>query len=253
MGYIYIKLSVIILGIFIFFMLLTKIINFKTDNISINKPMESAIVSLVIIGIELVISLVYLLIIKKYFINATGDEKTFLQVGIYVVEIFLVIAVVIFRREGISSIGIRRGSIFKSIIIGILLGVVYFILINKTCKVNKVVDVISPESLGVFINLFIVGFTEEVIFRGYLQARLISWIGIKKGYFLTAIVFSFCHLPNRMIIGGMSLYGALLSCIALIPTSLTFGYIIMKTKSVITGSIFHTFVDWTETVIQILS
>lgn len=253
MGHIYIKMSVISLCIFIIFMLLAKIINFKTDKISINKPTESAIVSLVILCVELIISLVYLLIIKKYFINVSGIEKTLLQVVIYFAEIFLVLAVVIFRGEGIRSIGIRKSNISKSIIIGILLGIIYFILINKTFKINKVIEVMSTESFETFINFFIVGFSEEVIFRGYLQTRLSSWIGIKKGYLLTVIIFSFYHLPNRMIIGEMSFYGALVNCVALIPISLTFGYIMIKTKNVIAGSIFHTFVDWTETVMQILS
>jgi membrane protease YdiL (CAAX protease family) len=233
-------------------MLLAKIINFKTDKISINKPTESAIVSLVILCVELIISFVYLLIIKKYFINVSGNEKTLLQVVIYFAEIFLVLAVVIFRGEGIRSIGIRKSNISKSIIIGILLGIIYFILINKIFKINKVMEVMSTESFEAFINLFIVGFSEEVIFRGYLQTRLSYWIGTKKGYLLTVIIFSFYHLPNRMIIEGMSFYGALVNCVALIPISLTFGYIMIKTKNVITGSIFHTFVDWTQTVIQIL-
>lgn len=55
-----------------------------------------------------------------------------------------------------------------------------------------------------------------------------------------------------MILGGMNFNSALQSCVPLILISLLLGYIMIKTKNVIAGSMFHAFIDWTQAVMIIL-
>lgn len=252
MFYLYIKITAIIILITIELKFLTKIIPFNSNHCSINGVRKSAILSLIIIILQLIISIIYLLIIKKYFINVSQKESFFLQLIIYLLQLFPVFTIILFRKENISSLGITKNNLFKSIIIGIIIGITYFILVNSVFKVNKVMDIISADSFNSFISFFIVGFVEEVIFRGYLQTRLIYWLGTIKGYLLTSVIFSFFHIPNRLILGNLNFNSALISCIELILPSLLFGYIMLKTKNIFASSVFHTFVDWTETVIHII-
>jgi len=252
MFFTYAKLIFILFFIAIILKFLTKIITFNTNNYCIKDSKQSAILSLIIITIILISLPIYLLFVKKYFMNVSAEEKFFIQSLAYVLQLSIVLVIVIITKEGIYSIGITKNNIFKSAITGILLGVIFFILVTNTFMTKKIMNIISIESLNTFITFSIVGFVEEVVFRGYLQNRLISWLGTTKGYLITAVIFGLSHLPNRLILGGMNLNSALLNCVPLMVTSLLFGYIMVKTKNVVTGSLFHAFVDWTQTVINII-
>lgn len=252
MFFTYAKLIFILFFIAIILKFLTKIITFNTNDYCIKDSKQSAILSLIIITIILISLPIYLLFVKKYFMNVSAEEKFFIQSLAYVLQLSIVLVIVIITKEGIYSIGITKNNIFKSAITGILLGVIFFILVTNTFMTKKIMNIISIESLNTFITFSIVGFVEEVVFRGYLQNRLISWLGTTKGYLITAVIFGLSHLPNRLILGGMNLNSALLNCVPLMVTSLLFGYIMVKTKNVVTGSLFHAFVDWTQTVINII-
>lgn len=252
MFYTYAKLIFILFFIAIILKFLTKMVTFNTNNYCIKDSKQSAILSLIIITIILISLPIYLLFVKKYFMNVSAEEKFFIQSLAYVLQLSIVLVIVIITKEGIYSIGITKNNIFKSAITGILLGVIFFILVTNTFMTKKIMNIISIESLNTFITFSIVGFVEEVVFRGYLQNRLISWLGTTKGYLITAVIFGLSHLPNRLILGGMNLNSALLNCVPLMVTSLLFGYIMVKTKNVVTGSLFHAFVDWTQTVINII-
>lgn len=249
----YIKFTIIIIFVAIVFKFLTKIITFNTSDYHIKKPVESGKLSLIIISILLVITIIYLLIIKEYFINVSPKVVNIYHLMFNLLQVLIILAVIIYRKEDISSIGITKKNIIKSLIIGTIIGITYYILVKNIFEVNKLMDVMSKESCNSFINmLVVVGFGEEIISRGYLQTRLISWLGTMKGIFATAVIFSFSHLPQRVILGGLDFNSALVNCAFLIPVSLLMGYIFTKTKNIVTSSIFHTFVDWTEFVISIV-
>lgn len=141
--------------------------------------------------------------------------------------------------------GITKSNLLKSGILGIFLGVIFFIIHQATSKANATVNILTIASLVSFIEFIFVGFAEEIIYRGYFQTRLIAWHGTTKGCLITAIIFSFCHLPVNIFFKGMDFQSAFFSCANLIPLSLMFGYIMIKTKNITTVAILHTFIDWT--------
>lgn len=248
----YIKITAIIIFIAISFKFLTKIITFNTNGYRIANTRKSAILSLLIVVIQLIISTIYLIVTRKYFMNISSNEAFFVQAIFYLLEMTLVLGIVILSKESISSIGIAKKNLLKSVIAGITIGIVYYLLVINVFKVNKVMNIISTESFNTFINFLIVGFVEEVIYRGYLQTRLISWLGTFKGCFSTSVIFAFTHLPHRLIVEGLNFTDASINCTLLIPVSLLYGYIMIKTRNVVANSIFHTFTDWTETVINVI-
>ena len=81
-------------------------------------------------------------------------------------------------------------------------------------------------STNIFINsiilLFGVGFAEELIFRGWLFEELKNQLGLKKGLFFQALIFSLTHIGFDMsflemtgILSGLFLLGILLALIRL--------------------------------------
>lgn len=141
--------------------------------------------------------------------------------------------------------GITKINLSKSIMLGTALGVLFFIVHQLTSKTNVAVNIFTAASLVSFIKFIFVGFAEEIIYRGYFQTRLIAWLGTTKGCLITAVIFSFSHLPVNIFFKGMIFQSAFFSCASLIPLSLMLGYIMIKTKNITSVAILHTIIDWT--------
>ena len=93
--------------------------------------------------------------------------------------------------------------------------------------------------------LFFPALFEEIIFRGFLQPRLVQRYGLHRGIFLVAIAWSAFHFPSDF---SLSHFGAwdviqqlgyrLFVCVAL---SFVFAWLTLETGSVLAAALAHTF------------
>jgi membrane protease YdiL (CAAX protease family) len=79
-------------------------------------------------------------------------------------------------------------------------------------------------------------FTEELQIRGFLQRRLEGWIGSIRSNLVSSVVYGMGHLPRFILGNGLTGWDAAFSVIALIPSSLVFGYIASKSDN-LSGSV----------------
>ena len=56
------------------------------------------------------------------------------------------------------------------------------------------------------------------------------------------------HIVQRITMQGLSPLEALVSSALLIPVSLLLGYVMLQTENVIAPAVFHTFLDWVDTL-----
>ncbi|HEY46857.1 MAG TPA: CPBP family intramembrane metalloprotease [Anaerolineae bacterium] len=101
----------------------------------------------------------------------------------------------------------------------------------------------GKELIGsLFQQLIAIGVAEEVFWRGYLQARLSAWLGKYQGWVITSTLFGFGHLVSLYshpgVIPEMS---DLMLLIQTTAGGFVLGYIYLRAKSIIPGSIFHVF------------
>lgn len=231
----------------LFVKIFTKIISFPSPDYQFNNVKKSAILSLAIITAEIFLGLLYVFIVDNFIREISGLGNLLLQSSFDFLTTTIVILVVLHEKESLQSIGITKLNLIKSCFLGILLGIITFFVVNQsTLKTSQTINIMTIASLISFIKFIIVGFAEEIIYRGYFQTRLITWLGTSKGCLITAIIFSFIHLPVNIVFRGMDLPTAFINCIKMIPFSLTLGYIMIKTKNITTVSILHTFIDWSQ-------
>jgi hypothetical protein len=229
----------------LFIKLFTKIISFPSPDNQFNDVKKSAIKSLKIIIVEILLTLLYVLIVDNSIKNISGLGIFFLQSSFYFLLTTIVILAVFHEKESLQSIGITKLNLIKSCILGIFLGVITVLVANQgTLRAGQTLNIMAIASLISFIKYTIVGFSEEIIFRGYFQTRLITFLGGTKGCLITAVIFSFYHLPANMVFNGMDLQAAFIKSFNYIPLSLVLGYIMIKTKNITSVSILHTFIDW---------
>jgi membrane protease YdiL (CAAX protease family) len=94
-----------------------------------------------------------------------------------------------------------------------------------------------------------VGFGEELLFRGYLQIRCISWLGVVKGLALASVIMALMHLPQRIFAAGFDPFQALASAVTLIPISFALGYLMLRTKNTLGPAIMHIILDWVSSIV----
>jgi len=110
----------------------------------------------------------------------------------------------------------------------------------------------SPSLAYGFIYYAIISSCEEIIWRGYVQTRLVAHSGTLKGYVGTSLIETFFwHFTVRYFRFSGAALEALASALLILPISLLFGYIMLRCQNIIPPSIFHLFYNWSGTLWQI--
>ena len=164
--------------------------------------------------------------------------------------LFLGPALIMMRRhhETLSSAGITNHNLGKSALLGIILSGFMFLLDLISRQFATGLRSISLSDFWALMTFLVVGISEEFGFRGYLQTRLISWLGTIWGWGMASALMAAAHIIQRIAIMGMPGTDAIFSSLSLIPISLLYGYIMLRTENVVAGTILHAFVDWSSVV-----
>jgi membrane protease YdiL (CAAX protease family) len=100
-----------------------------------------------------------------------------------------------------------------------------------------------------------IGVPEELFFRGYVTSRLLDWLGRRKALALSALIFGLAHVLSRVSQRGFRYPLHLVE--VFVDTALAgllFGFIYLRAKSIVPGSILHTSINlYMPRVIDLLS
>lgn len=228
---------IFILAAGIFVKIITGIIKFDDYNIAFDNPQKN--------GLTIIIVLIF--IISITILNCTYIPKHITGMKYIIFSSFLellpVVIVCCFQHSTLESIGITTKNLIKSILLGVCLFGLLLLIFHFFYRPDKIYYPMNQKII-ILIKFLILGFTEEVIFRGYIQIRLTVWLGKTKGIVLTALLFSFIHLPSRLISEQLNFMNALISSFTLIPIALLLGYIMLKNKNIASSTIVHAGVNW---------
>ncbi|MCL2855787.1 MAG: CPBP family intramembrane metalloprotease [Defluviitaleaceae bacterium] len=109
----------------------------------------------------------------------------------------LVFVLVRIRKQTLKTIGITKSNFLRSSLVGLVLSMP-LIIFNVVPEIIAISQPIQPFDVlySVFFYLIVISFSEEIIFRGYIQPRL---HGLIKYDFLAiaagGIMFSAMHIP----------------------------------------------------------
>ena len=154
--------------------------------------------------------------------------------------------------QNLGSIGISGENKGRMLALGLIPSVVYVTVAGFVApSLGGGFNGLSSSLVYGLIVYTLVGFSEEIVWRGYVQTRLIALSGTSKGLVTTAMLFALFHFPTRFYLySGVALEG-LVSAILLFPVSLLFGYMMLRSQNIIPSSIFHLLVNWSTLFWQI--
>ena len=196
--------------------------------------------------------------ITAYRASLIEPPITFQPVDVYL-ELFrsgivlLVPLAIVMRlsRQTLGSIGIRRGDESKMIGLGLapsLVGLGLVVLLAQA--VGAEFAGLTPLTYG-FAIFLPAGFSEEIVWRGYVQTRLIARTTVLRGLLLASLLFSLWHLPVNFLTFGGILEAFAASLLYQFPIGLALGYMMVKSQNILPSSIFHHFINWTRILFPI--
>jgi membrane protease YdiL (CAAX protease family) len=154
------------------------------------------------------------------------------------------------RRESWASAGVSAHNLGRSLMTGILLialSTAAGMLLGKR-SFGEMASGLTVSHFWALLQYAIVGFGEEFAFRGYLQTRLMAWLGRWQGWVVTSVLMALAHVVQRITMVGLLPLEAVLSSASLIPISLLLGYMMLRTENVVAPGLFHTFANWVGTL-----
>ena len=91
----------------------------------------------------------------------------------------------------------------------------------------------------------IVGFSEEIVWRGYIQTRLAAYTDRLTGWIATSLLFAVVwHFPTEYYAQSGAVLPALAGTLTRVVPGLLFGYLMLKSQNIIPSAMFHTFWNW---------
>jgi membrane protease YdiL (CAAX protease family) len=154
------------------------------------------------------------------------------------------------RREPWASARVSRCNLRGSFIIGAFVALLTMAsaFFDSERDPGQVIARLGSRHLWALLQCAVVGFGEELTFRGYLQTRLVAWLGRAPGWVLASTLMALAHVGQRLTVGGMSFPDAMASSASLIPISLFLGYVMLCTGNVVAPALAHTFANWVGTL-----
>lgn len=228
---------------------LSRLLRCKPLDPGIAKPKRSSLQALAAITFSMLLFAIVTMGMRSLQAEAPGLEAGYTNLGdlvqrfVPLILMILPMGIFIIRAgESLKSIGITSTNLWQSAVIGSVLALMTFYL--QYGGFLAVLESLKPRHGYSFVYFAFVGFGEEILFRGYLQTRLIAWLGKWQGWLLASAVMAVAHFPQRILIGGMDPGDAFLNACGLIPASLLFGFIMLKTRNVLAPGLLHTIANW---------
>ena len=237
----------LIIGGFVY--LITRWLRFKQMQWNFPNPRQSAIVALMVtvLPMLIIISIAIITRAKGGATEVNVEEKhslgiVFNQLIIYLVLFSPVLIAMKARNEPWKSAGVTKINLGKSILVGGLLGLVAIVTCTECLR--GISRGLNTSHMWAFLQFSIVGIGEEFGYRGYLQTRLVAWLGRWQGWLLASFLMAIIHISGLVLVSGKDALTAFLSSAMLIPISLLLGYIMLRTENFVAPAILHTFADW---------
>ena len=164
------------------------------------------------------------------------------------IPVLLVVAVVMKRSgQSLESIGVTGKDRGRMLALGLAISAIFVTISGLLAPSLGQGFVGFSPSLAYGLVLFAInGFSEEVVWRGYVQTRLTAYSGKLAGLVVASLLFAVLwHFPVAYYVetSGVVLEALAWATLRVVP-GLLFGYLMSKSQNIIPSSVFHFFWNW---------
>ncbi len=194
----------------------------------------------------LAITMYVLLMFIYYFMGVLYIQKQlYLGIPVNLLLIVACIILVLVRKQKLFSIGFTLKNIGKSLMTGVVLGIIFSFFMNVLPNIlagGKIISV-NQALYNIFYYFIIISLTEEVILRGYIQTRMYGLIkNDSLAVIVTGFMFYTMHLPFQMPVNGMQIN--LINMVVMVAIHFVINLLYRKYNSLVGPTVFHGLLDW---------
>lgn len=165
--------------------------------------------------------------------------RLLIQLALLAAAFSPVVATLFVRRQGPTTVGLQTRDLIAQLVLGLAISVLAVLAVRKT---GALAAVGGPELLRLAAFLA-VGFEEEIVYRGFLQTRLVAWLGEPGGWVFASAIFALAHVPQDLVSDGPTLVLAVELALQLV-FGLVFGWVVLRVGGVWATGIAHGVADW---------
>jgi len=202
-------------------------------------------------GIIAVVFYLFLLLLYLFIGVVLVNKGVYIGIPANILLIIMCIIIVLVRKQNVATIGLTLKNIGKSSLYGLVFGLLMS-LINIIPAIVAKTEIIGIGSAlyNIFYYFIIIGFSEEIVFRGFIQTRL---YGLIRSDVLATIIggvmFGVMHVPFQMYNHNVDLITFLQKnyWMVLTPFLLHFlmNFLYRKFNSIAAPTIFHGILNFT--------
>jgi hypothetical protein len=176
----------------------------------------------------------------------TADPIYVLRAVIAIVILLLPAVIALkFSKQTLADVALTSRNLRKSLALGALTSLVLILFLG----------VLSPFLGGGFagfsvatwyllLSYVIIGFGEEIVFRGYIQTRLVANSGSAIGIGVTSLFYAAYNFPLGYFCFSGDVLLAAVYAVWRLSSGLLYGYTFHKTQNILSSTIVHIFLVW---------
>lgn len=245
------SLAVLVVGLILIYVL-SKALRLRPTPITITKSRKEAVLASIVTIVLFVIVFAWRTLTHMFQLLDESPRAvigTFdILWGAFLYGMGFIVIFIAMKSSGqkLGSVGIARKDLGKMLALGLVLSVIYLTISGLLAPFSGGGFAgFSPELAYGFVFYAIVGFSEEIFWRGYIQTRLVAYGGKLKGLVITSLLFAVLwHFPVEFYMQSGAVLDALVNTLTRFTPGMLFGYLMLKSENVLPSSIFHLFWNW---------
>ena len=228
--------------------LASKTLKLRSEAIAFSEKRKEAISSLIVFTGVVAATFGIFAFYDKIWIrpNLEADMLYVLRDALWIVLILLPVATALRRtRQTLGSIGIIRSNLKKNLALGILTSAVLIAAFSFLAPFLGAGFVgLSIPMIYLLMSCIVIGFGEEIVFRGYIQTRLTAYGGAVAGIITTSLLFVLYNFPMGYFCFSGDILLSLLFALWRLSPGLVYAYAFHRSQNLLPSSILHAFLVW---------
>jgi len=228
--------------------IVAKLLKLPSQPIEIAEKKKQAILSLTLFVVVFAIAFAILAIYAYVWVrpNLQEDPIYVFRDTIWTTAILIpLVAVAKLTGQNFASLGLSRRNLTKNLSFGFFVSFIFiFILVFLAPSLGGGFAGFSLPAVYSLISLVLIGFGEEIIFRGFIQTRLTAYGGAITGITVSSLLFAFFNFPLGYFCYSGDVLAAFSYALWRFSTGFVFSYMFHRSKNIVPSTIFHALFIW---------
>lgn len=176
----------------------------------------------------------------------TADPVYVLRAAFAILILLLpMVAVLLTSKQRLADIALTRKNLFRNLGFGAVVSIVLVLFLGILSPfLGGGFAGFSIATIFLFLSYVFIAFGEELVFRGYLQTRLVAKNGTIIGLGVATLFYALYNVPLGFFCYGGDIWLALVYGAWRLSSGLIYGYTFHKSQNIVPSVIVHIFLVW---------